>query len=87
MAGIPVEGRAVKPFVELVTRALVEHPEAVDVRVVEDNAETMTIAVQVATDDMGKVIGRGGRVIKAIRTLARAAATRTGKRITVEIVR
>jgi len=77
----------VKPFVELVTKALVEHPEAVDVRIVEDSPEKMTIAVQVAADDMGKIIGRGGRVIKAVRTLARAAATRTGKRITVEIVR
>ena len=40
-----------------------------------------------SAEDLGKVIGRGGRVIKAIRILARAAATRSGKRVTVEIVR
>jgi uncharacterized protein len=45
------------------------------------------VEVRVSPDDLGQVIGRGGRVIKAIRTLARAAATRSGKRVTVEIVR
>jgi predicted RNA-binding protein YlqC (UPF0109 family) len=45
------------------------------------------IEVQVSPDDVGKVIGRGGRVIKAIRTLARASATRTGRRVTVEVLR
>jgi len=76
----------VKALVELVTRSLVEHPEAVEVRVV-DSPQATVIEVQVSPDDVGKVIGRGGRVIKAIRTLARASATRTGRRVTVEVLR
>ena len=75
-----------KPLVEWVARALVDHPEAVDVREVDGPNGTL-VEVRVAADDLGKVIGRGGRVIKAIRVLARAAATRSGRRIIVEIVR
>jgi len=76
----------VKALVELVTRSLVEHPDDVEVRVV-DGPQATVIEVQVSPEDVGKVIGRGGRVIKAIRTLARAAATRSGKRVNVEILR
>jgi len=76
----------VKALVEWVTRSLVDHPEAVDVRAV-DGPHATVLELRVAPDDLGKVIGRGGRVIKAIRTLTRAAATRSGKRVTVEIVR
>ncbi len=75
-----------KALVELVTRSLVDHPEAVEVRVVE-SPHTTTVEVQLSPEDVGKIIGRGGRVIKAIRSLARAAATRSGKRVTVEILR
>ena len=86
MGGDPGQGGAVKDFVELVARSLVDHPEAVDVREVAGPHAT-AVELRVLPDDLGKVIGRGGRVIKAIRTLARAAATRGGKRVTVEIVR
>ncbi len=86
MGGDPGEGRPVKALVEQVTRSLVDHPEAVEVREA-DGPHATVIEVRVSQDDLGKVIGRGGRVIKAIRTLARAAATRSGKRVTVEIVR
>ncbi len=75
-----------KALVEWVARRLVDHPDAVEVREV-DGPHSIVVEVRVASDDLGKVIGRGGRVIKAIRTLARAAATRSGKRVTVEIVR
>ena len=75
-----------KAFVEWVAQKLVDHPDAVEVREV-DGPNSIVLEVRVAPDDLGKVIGRGGRVIKAIRTLARAAATRSGKRVTVEIVR
>ncbi len=75
-----------KAFVEWVAQKLVDHPDAVEVREV-DGPNSIVVEVRVAPDDLGKVIGRGGRVIKAIRTLARAAATRSGKRVTVEIVR
>jgi len=76
----------VKALVELLARSLVERPDAVAVRLVEAPQETV-IEVQVASEDVGKIIGRGGRVIKAIRTLARAAATRSGKRVNVEVLR
>ena len=75
-----------KALVELVTRSLVDHPESVEVREV-DGPHATILELRVSPDDLGKVIGRGGRVIKAIRTLARAAATRSGKRVTVEINR
>ena len=75
-----------KALVEWVAQRLVDHPDAVQVREV-DGPNSVVLEVRVAPDDLGKVIGRGGRVIKAIRTLARAAATRSGKRVTVEIVR
>lgn len=75
-----------KALVELVTKGLVDHPEAVEVRVI-DGPQTTTVEVRAAPEDVGKIIGRGGRVIKAIRSLARAAATRSGKRVTVEILR
>jgi predicted RNA-binding protein YlqC (UPF0109 family) len=76
----------VKALVELVARSLVDHPDDVDVHVV-DGPQTSTIEVRVASDDVGKLIGRGGRIIKAIRTLARAAATGSGKRVNVEVLR
>jgi predicted RNA-binding protein YlqC (UPF0109 family) len=75
-----------KTLVELVARSLVDDPNAVEVQVV-DGPQGATIEVRVAADDVGKLIGRGGRVIKAIRTLARAAATGSGKRVNVEVLR
>lgn len=75
-----------KALIELLTRSLVDRPEVVDVRVT-DSPHATVVEVQVAPEDVGKVIGRGGRVIRAIRTLARAAATRSGKRVSVEILR
>ncbi|HLW46213.1 MAG TPA: KH domain-containing protein [bacterium] len=75
-----------KALVELVARSLVDHPDDVDVQVV-DGPQASTIEVRVAADDVGKLIGRGGRIIKAIRTLARAAATGSGKRVNVEVLR
>ena len=75
-----------KALVELVARSLVDHPQAVVVHEV-GGAHTTVLELRVAPEDLGKIIGRGGRVIKAIRILARAAATRRGTRVTVEIIR
>ena len=86
MGGFPDKGSQVKALVELLARSLVDHPEAVVVQEV-DGPHATVVELRVSPDDLGKVIGRGGRVIKAIRILARAAATRSGKRVTVEIVR
>ena len=74
-----------KEIVEIIDKALVDHPEEV---VVEEKAEErMTVfELHVAQDDMGKVIGKQGRIAKAMRTVVKAAATRENKRVTVEII-
>jgi len=70
-------------LVEVLVRNLVDAPEQVLVNAVE-NPRTVAIAVKVAQSDMGKVIGRQGRVAKAIRTVVKAAAVKDGRRVTVE---
>lgn len=72
-----------KELVEILVRSLVESPAAVDVTAVE-TPRTVTFEVKVADYDMGKVIGRQGRVAKAIRTVVKAAAVKDGRRVTVE---
>ena len=65
---------------------LVENPEAVEVTVDEPNEAGVTVYhLHVAEGDMGRVIGKQGRIAKAIRTVMRAAATRQDSRVTVEI--
>ena len=72
-------------LVEFLAKSLVDHPDQVDVRAVEGN-EGITIELRVASDDMGKVIGKQGRIAKAIRTVVKAAAVRENKKVAVEIV-
>ena len=72
-------------LVKYIARALVEKPEAVDVREVE-NEDSIVIELRVDPDDMGKVIGKQGRIAKAIRTVVKAATPRDGKPVYVEIV-
>ncbi|WP_294157014.1 KH domain-containing protein [uncultured Selenomonas sp.] len=74
-----------KELVEVIAKALVDRPEAVKVSEKEDERQTL-IELHVAEDDMGKVIGKQGRIAKALRTLVKAAATREEKKVTVEIV-
>jgi len=72
-------------LVECLAKALVDHPEAVRVREVEGE-RSIVIEVTVAPDDVGKIIGKQGRIVNALRTVVKAAAVRTGKRVTVEIL-
>lgn len=72
-----------KKLVEVLVRNLVDMPEQVLVNAVE-NPRAVAIEVKVAQGDMGKVIGRQGRVAKAIRTVVKAAAVKDGRRVTVE---
>lgn len=74
-----------KELVELIAKALVDHPEQVNVQQHEDD-RTITIELHVAPEDMGKVIGKQGRIAKAIRTVVTAAAAGEKKRVLVEIV-
>ena len=72
-------------LVEYIVKALVDNPEEVRVNRIE--GETVIIfEVQVASEDLGKIIGRQGRIANALRTLVKAAASRQGKKATVEIL-
>ncbi|SFR99220.1 KH domain-containing protein [Anaeromicropila populeti] len=74
-----------KDLVKVIAMALVDHPEAVVVtEKEEDNA--ITVELTVSTEDMGKVIGKQGRIAKAIRTVVKAAASKEEKKVTVEIL-
>ena len=72
-------------LVNFIARALVEKPDAVDVREVE-NDDSIVIELRVDPDDMGKVIGKQGRIAKAIRTVVKAASAKTPKPVFVEII-
>jgi len=75
-------------MVELVTeilKAIVDHPEAVEVREVEGERAAI-IEIKVAPEDVGKVIGREGRIINSLRQIVRAAAGKDNKRITLELL-
>jgi len=75
-----------KDLILVLTKSLVDDPSQVSVEEKADDRGEVVYEIRVAPDDMGKVIGRQGRVIKAIRTVAKAAAIRTGKRVNVEVV-
>ena len=74
-----------KELVELLVRSLVKNPDQVCVTERIEN-DTWIYEVTVAQEDMGKVIGKQGRIAKAIRTMAKAAATRDNRRVMVEII-
>lgn len=74
-----------RDLVEYIARSLVNQPDAVEVRVSEDE-HTTYLELRVAPADTGKVIGRQGRVANAMRALLRAAAARQGRRAVLEIV-
>ncbi|UFJ42085.1 KH domain-containing protein [Brevibacillus humidisoli] len=74
-----------KELIETIAKALVDHPEEVRVHAVEKERLLM-FEVSVHPDDMGKIIGKQGRIAKALRTVVAAAAVQTDKRVTVEIV-
>lgn len=74
-----------KKLVEIIAKALVDHPD--DVVVTEiDKDQSVILELKVADADMGKVIGKQGRIAKAIRTVLKAAATKDDKRVILEIV-
>ena len=71
-------------LVTVLAKALVEKPEEVQVEAVEEEDRTV-LKLHVAQDDMGRVIGKQGRIAKAIRTIVKSAATRENKKVTVDI--
>ncbi len=74
-----------KELVEYMVKSLVENPDQVEVREI-DGTRSVIFEVRVAEEDMGRVIGKAGRVANAMRTLLRVAAIRQGKRAILEIV-
>lgn len=74
-----------KELLTYIARNLVDNPDAVSVTEYPGESETV-LELRVAPEDMGKVIGRQGRIAKEIRTLIRSVAQRTGQRVSVEIV-
>jgi predicted RNA-binding protein YlqC (UPF0109 family) len=74
-----------KELVEYIAKSLVDSPEAVTVTEVEGD-RSIVLELRVSPEDMGKVIGKQGRIAKAIRTVTKAVATREGKKVIVEII-
>jgi predicted RNA-binding protein YlqC (UPF0109 family) len=72
-------------LIEFLVKALVEEPEAVVVEELEEDGD-LIYEVTVADGDLGRVIGKGGRVANAIRTIAKAAAVRIDRRVIVDIL-
>ena len=71
--------------IEMIVRALVDNPDAVDIREV-DRSGTTLIEVRVAQEDVGKIIGKQGRTIRALRSLARVVGSKNNRRYSLEIV-
>ena len=75
-----------KDLLFTITKGLVENPEAIEIKVDEPDEEGVTVYhLHVAESDMGRIIGKQGRIAKAIRTVMRAASVRTGEKVAVEI--
>ena len=74
-----------KEVLEIIAKALVEKPDEVSVTEIEDG-DGVILELRVADSDMGKVIGKQGRIAKAIRTVVKAAASVENKRVSVDIV-
>ena len=74
-----------KEVLEIIAKSLVENPDEVTVSEIEKDG-SLTLELRVADGDMGKVIGKQGRIAKAIRTVVKAAASREDKHVSVEIM-
>jgi predicted RNA-binding protein YlqC (UPF0109 family) len=74
-----------KELVEFIVKSLVDNPDQVEVHEVDDQSGTI-VEVSVAQPDMGRVIGKSGRVINSIRSIAQVAAAKRGQRVSVEII-
>jgi len=79
-------GSIVKNVVEYIVSQIVEDKNSVNVSVADSNDEKVTIEVRTSADDMGRVIGKRGRVARAIRTVAQAAADEEGLQSSVEFI-
>jgi uncharacterized protein len=76
----------VEDLLEYLARALVDEPDRVEVEGFDEDDGTIVLELHVAEADAGKVIGRGGRTVAALRTVMKAVATRDGQRVLVDVV-
>ena len=74
-----------KELVEYMVKSLVDHPEQGEIKEIEGEKSTI-LELKVTKEDIGKVIGKHGRIARAIRTILNASATKTGKRVVLEIL-
>jgi uncharacterized protein len=82
---VPPQLDAMKALTEYIAKSLVDHPEEVAVEEIHHGSR-VTLELSVSKEDMGRVIGKGGRVANAIRTLLRVAAEREGTQVTLDVV-
>ena len=75
-----------KEVLEIIAKSLVDYPEQVDVKEINNEDQTVTLELRVAESDMGKVIGKQGRIAKAIRTFMKSAAGRIDQKVVVKIM-
>ena len=75
-----------KEVLEIIAKSLVDYPDDVNITEIENDDKSITLELRVASGDMGKVIGKQGRIAKAIRTVVKAAASRENKQVSVDIV-
>jgi uncharacterized protein len=80
-----LNGDAMKALIEYIAKSLVDHPEQVEVRETQ-TGNRVHLELSVAKDDMGRVIGKNGRVANSIRALLRVAAEREGKQATLDVM-
>jgi predicted RNA-binding protein YlqC (UPF0109 family) len=73
-------------LLEFLARALVDNPDAVSVEGFDEDDGTVVLEIHCADDDVGKLIGRGGRTISSVRTVMRAVASRQNERVLVDVV-
>ena len=82
---MPDDDRSITELLEFLVKALVEEPGEVEVEELEEDGD-LVYEISVAEDDLGRVIGKGGRIANAIRTIAKAAAVRIDRRVIVDIL-
>ena len=73
-------------LLEYLARAIVDEPDDVEVDSFEEEDGTLVLELRVADDDVGKVIGRNGRTVNALRTVVRASSVKAGRRVLVDVV-
>ena len=85
MSSAADDDRSITELLEFLVKALVEEPDEVEVEELEEDGD-LVYEISVADGDLGRVIGKGGRVANAIRTIAKAAAVRIDRRVIVDIL-